>query len=343
MHRIGESSREGQLAPRRISVVTPVYHSEAILPELVRRLESVLVAIAENFELILVNDCSPDRSWEVISDLAVQYSWIRPINLMRNYGQHNALLCGIRAARYDIIVTMDDDLQHPPEEIPKLLEKLAGAYDVVYGTPEQEQHGLGRDFASWVTKLALQNAMGAEIARQVGAFRAFRAHVAKAFAHYDGAFVSIDVLLTWGTNRFASVPVKHKPRAQGTSGYTFRKLLTHAMNMMTGFSTMPLQIASVVGFVFTLFGVGILFFVLGRYFAYGGSVPGFPFLASIIAIFSGAQLFALGIIGEYLARMHFRSMEKPPYVVRESIQSKESAIDQPARSALLTRPGRGSQ
>ncbi len=318
MHRIGESSIEGQLAPRRISVVTPVYRSEAILPELVRRLESVLVAIAENFELILVNDCSPDRSWEVISDLAGQYSWIRPINLMRNYGQHNALLCGIRAARYDVIVTMDDDLQHPPEEIPKLLEVLAGGYDVVYGTPKQEQHGFRRDFASWVTKLTLQNVMGAEIARQVGAFRAFRAQVAKAFAHYEGSFVSIDVLLTWGTNRFAATPVKHVPRKHGASGYTFRKLMTHAMNMMTGFSTMPLQMSSLIGFVFTLFGFAILAYVVVRYFMHGDPVPGFPFLASIVALFSGAQLFALGIIGEYLARMHFRSMQKPPYVVRDS-------------------------
>ena len=318
MHKVGESSREGQLAPRRISVVIPVYRSEAILPELVRRLESVLVAIAENFELVLVNDNSPDRSWDVICDLALQYSWIRPINLMRNYGQHNALLCGIRAARHDVIVTMDDDLQHPPGEIPKLLKVLAGGYDVVYGTPEQEQHGLGRDFASWVTKLALQNVMGAEIARQVCAFRAFRAQVAKAFAHYEGSFVSIDVLLTWGTNRFASTPVTHRPREQGTSGYTFRKLMTHAMNMMTGFSAMPLQMASLIGFVFTLFGLFVLAYVVVRYLVHGDPVPGFPFLASVVALFSGAQLFALGIIGEYLARMHFRSMQKPPYVVRDS-------------------------
>jgi glycosyltransferase involved in cell wall biosynthesis len=310
---------EGRHEPlgRRISVVVPVYRSEAILPELVRRLEPVLAAIAEDFELIFVNDSSPDRSWDVICDLARQHSWIRPINLMRNYGQHSALLCGIRAARYDVVVTMDDDLQHPPEEIPKLLEVLAGGYDVVYGTPAEEQHGLGRDFASWVTKLALQNVMGAEIARQVCAFRAFRAQVAKAFAHYEGSFVSIDVLLTWGTNRFASTPVNHRPRAQGTSGYTFRKLMTHAMNMMTGFSTMPLQMASLIGFVFTLFGVVVLAYVVTRYFVHGGSVPGFPFLASIVALFSGAQLFALGIIGEYIARMHFRSMQKPPYVVRD--------------------------
>lgn len=299
-----------------LSVVVPVYRSEAILPELVRRLGNALPAMASSYELVLVNDSSPDGSWDVISQLAQYYPWIRGINLMRNYGQHNALLCGIRVAQYGVIVTMDDDLQHPPEEIPKLLEVLDQGYDVVYGRPAEEQHGLLRDLASLTTKLALQNMMGAEIARQVSAFRLFRADVAGAFRHYEGAFVSIDVLLTWGTNRFAAAPVRHEPRQQGTSGYTFRRLFTHAMNMMTGFSTMPLQLASLVGFVFTLFGFGVLCYVIARYFFQGTAVPGFPFLASIIALFSGAQLFALGIMGEYLARMHFRSMQKPPYVVR---------------------------
>jgi undecaprenyl-phosphate 4-deoxy-4-formamido-L-arabinose transferase len=238
---------------------------------------------------------------------------------MRNYGQHNALLCGIRAAGYDVIVTMDDDLQHPPEEIPKLLEVLASGYDVVYGTPEQEQHGLGRDFASLATKMALRNVIGAEIARQVSAFRAFRRQVASAFRQYEGSFVSVDVLLTWGTNRFAATKVRHETRKQGVSGYTFRKLVTHSMNMMTGFSTVPLQFASIVGFFFTLFGIGVLLYVVIRYFVRGSAVPGFPFLASIIAIFSGAQLFALGIIGEYLARMHFRMMDRPSYAIREVI------------------------
>jgi glycosyltransferase involved in cell wall biosynthesis len=305
-----------------LSVVVPVYRSEAILPELVRRLENALPAIASTFELVLVNDSSPDGSWDVICQLAQRYPWIRAINLMRNYGQHNALLCGIRAAQHGVIVTMDDDLQHPPEEIPKLLTVLDQGFDVVYGRPAQEQHGLLRDLASLTTKLALQNMMGAEIARQVSAFRLFRAEVAGAFRHYEGAFVSIDVLLTWGTNRFAATPVRHEPRAHGTSGYTFRKLFTHAMNMMTGFSTKPLQLASVVGFVFTLFGFGVLCYVVVRYFLQGAPVPGFPFLASIIALFSGAQLFALGIMGEYLARMHFRSMQKPPYAVRADMGNK---------------------
>ncbi len=302
--------------PVGLSVVVPVYRSEAILPELVQRLESVLARIASSYELVLVNDSSPDGSWDVICQLAESHPWIHPINLMRNYGQHNALLCGIRAAQYDVIVTLDDDLQHPPEEIPKLLAVLAQGFDVVYGTPEREEHGVLRDLASLVTKMALQNVMGAAIARQVSAFRAFRAEVAGAFSHYEGSFVSIDVLLTWGTNRFAAVPVAHEPRKQGTSGYSFRKLITHAMNMMTGFTTLPLQIASLVGFVFTFFGFCVLGYVLVRYFMHGDPVPGFPFLASIVAVFSGAQLFALGIIGEYLARMHFRSLQKPPYVVR---------------------------
>ena len=317
-----EKVQSNAAAPRPLaglSVVVPVYRSEAILPELVRRLEAFLPSITSRYELVLVNDSSPDGSWNVISQLAERYPWIHAINLMRNYGQHNALLCGIRAARYGVIVTMDDDLQHPPEEIPKLLAVLDQGYDVVYGRPAQEQHGILRDLASLTTKLALQNMMGAEIAGQVSAFRVFRAEVAGAFAHYEGSFVSIDVLLTWGTNRFAATPVRHEPRAQGTSGYTFRKLVTHALNMMTGFSTKPLQMASLVGFAFTLFGFGVLCYVLIRYWLQGTPVPGFPFLASIVALFSGAQLFALGIIGEYLARMHFRSMQKPPYVVRVDV------------------------
>lgn len=304
----------------RVSVVIPVYNGAATLEELVSRLEGVLKQASEDFEVLLVNDGSSDDSWGVLRQLSQTHPYIQAIDLMRNYGQHNALLCGIRAARFDVIVTMDDDLQHPPEEIPKLLDVLAQGYDVVYGTPERQQHGVLRDFASLVTKLALQTAMGAEIARQVCAFRAFRGQVVDASRHYSGSLVSIDVLLTWGTNRFGVVAVRHVPRPRGTSGYTLGRLFTHTMNMMTGFSALPLQIASFVGFAFTLLGVGILGFVLSRFLMYGSPVPGFSFLASIIAIFSGAQLFALGIIGEYLARMHFRTMNRPTYAVRQTIR-----------------------
>ena len=300
---------------RSLSVVVPVYNSEANLPLLIERLESVLASLGLPYEAILVNDGSRDRSWERICELTRGRNWLVGINLMRNYGQHNALLCGIRAATQDVVVTMDDDLQNPPEEILKLLMQLDRGFDVVYGTPLQTQHGMLRNAAEQITKITLQTAMGTKIARQVSAFRAFRTQLRAASEQYQGPFLSIDVLLTWGTTRFAAVPVQHDSRLAGVSNYTFSTLVAHAFNMMTGFSTIPLQIGSLVGFVFTVFGFAVLLFVVGRYLIQGAAVQGFAFLASIIAIFSGVQLFALGMIGEYLARMHFRMMQRPTYVV----------------------------
>jgi len=311
-------------------VVVPAYNSELSLPELARRLELVMTEAAAEFELILVDDGSRDGTWRVIEQLVSEHDWIGGVHMMRNYGQHNALLCGIRLARYEVCVTLDDDLQHPPEEIPTLLDRLKAGADVIYGTPAQEQHGLWRDVATQVTKFALQSAMRAPIARKAGAFRVFRTQLRDAFAEYDGPYVSIDVLLTWATTKFDAVNVKHELRRLGTSNYTFKKLVVHALNMLTGFSTWPLQLASLIGFVFTAVGTLALLWVVIRYLVQGGSVPGFSFLASMIAIFSGAQLFSLGIMGEYLARMHARSMRHPTYVVRETAAHSEKRVAGPA-------------
>jgi glycosyltransferase involved in cell wall biosynthesis len=297
-------------------VVVPVYNSAEILPLLVARLQPVLEALEMPHELLLVNDGSRDHSWEAIRNLAANHSWIRGMCMMRNYGQHNALLAGIRVARFDLTVTMDDDLQNPPEEIPKLMELVQRGADVVYGTPEHEMHGLWRDIASQITKFGLQSTMGASTARKVSAFRAFRTRLREAFGSYRSHYVSIDVLLTWGTTRFAAAVVQHHRRAVGVSSYTLRKLMTHALNMMTGFSTVPLQVASYLGFLLTAFGVGVLGYVVIRYLIQGSVVPGFAFLACIVTIFSGTQLFALGVMGEYLARIHSRTMDRPPYCIR---------------------------
>lgn len=300
-----------------ISVVVPVYRSAAVLPTLHKRLVAAVSELTATFEIILVEDAGGDESWAEIQKLAGEDPRVHGLRMSRNYGQHNALLCGIRSAAYDVTVTLDDDLQNPPEEIGKLIACLTPEIDVVYGTPEAEEHGFLRDQASRITKIALQSAMGAETARHVSAFRAFRTRLRDAFERFGGPSVAIDVLLAWGTTRFAHVVVRHEPRRLGKSTYTLRKLVNHGFTMMTGFSTLPLQIASLIGFLFTAGGVLILLYVLGNFLLNGSAVPGFAFLASIIAIFSGAQLFALGIIGEYLARMHFRSMDRPTYVVQE--------------------------
>ena len=302
----------------QLSVVIPVYRSQESLRELYQRLVATLNGLCISFEIVFVEDCGGDNSWKIILQLAQEDDRVQGLKMSRNYGQHNALLAGIRAASGELIVTLDDDLQHPPEELPKLLAKIEEGYDVVYGAPDQEQHGFFRNMASQITKIALQRSMGAEIARNVSAFRVFRSQLRRAFHQYRSPSVNIDILLTWATTRFTSLPVRHEARKHGSSGYTTRSLTIHAINMMTGFSTAPLKMASVTGFLFGLFGVLVLVYVLVRYFLEGVAVPGFAFLASIIALFSGAQLLALGIIGEYLARMHQRTMERPAYLVCET-------------------------
>jgi len=317
---MNNNTRIGERMTQSLSIVIPVYRSAAILPELYDQLVGSLEKLGEPFEIILVEDCGGDISWDVIKDLANHDSRVRGIRLSRNYGQHNALLCGIRAAQHEVIVTMDDDLQHPPDQIPLLLTALHDACDVVYGVPSTEQHGLLRDIASQLTKFALQSAMGTENARNVSAFRAFRTSIRDAFEGYRSPAVSIDVLLSWGTRRFCAVKVRHERRRSGVSNYTLGKLTTHAFNLITGFSTAPLRLVSIIGFVFTLFGLAVLLWVLGTYLLYGSPVQGFVFLATVITTFAGVQLFAIGIFGEYLARIFNRTMDKPPYVMRETTQ-----------------------
>ena len=304
-----------------ISVVIPVYNGELTIHPLVERLAAVLPEITAEYEVLLVNDDSPDQSWARINDLCTVFPWVRGIRLMRNYGQHNATLCGVRAARYAIIVTMDDDLQHPPEEIHKLISKLQEGYDVVYGYPNKLPHSLIRNFFSRFTKRVLAFVMGVKTVKEISAFRAFRTGLRQAFDSYQNPGVILDALLSWGTTRFTSVLVDEEPRKFGESNYNFTKLVREAFLVLTGYSTVPLKFASWLGFGFTIFGVFSFLYVIISYFI-RGSIDGFTFLASTILIFSGVQLFTLGIFGEYLARIFDRSMDHPTYVIDEVISGE---------------------
>jgi len=305
----------------KISVVVPVYQGAATLPILVEELSGVLPKVANGYELILVNDGSQDESWDVTTQLAETHEWVRGIDLMRNYGQHNATLCGIREARYEVIIVMDDDLQNPPQEIPKLLDKLNEGYDVVYGVARRRKQGCWRSLASFIFKRAIAYVMGLRRVRDIGAFKAFRSDLRKAFDAFNGPDVLVDVLLSWGTTRFASVKVDEAPRPMGKSNYTLFKLIKVSLLVLTSYTTAPLRFASIIGFLFTLFGMGLLIGVLVAYFS-AGSIPGFPFLASAILIFSGVQLFALGIIGEYLARVFERTGSRPAYTIARTVERK---------------------
>lgn len=300
-----------------ISVVVPVYRATTTLPVLVARVEQTLEG--RDFEIILVDDGSPSTTWSVIDDLASSDPRVRGIRLSRNYGQHSALLAGVRAARYSMTVTIDDDLQNPPEEIPGLLETMiADDLDVVYGVPENVSQSFLRKLAGRVTRMALSSGLGVSSAPDLSSYRVFRTSIRDAFASDVGTNVSLDALLTWGSTRFGSRKVRHDARNEGQSNYSLGKLVRFAIDTTTGYSVVPLQLASIAGLVMALFGFLVLLYVVIRPIVSGQSVPGFPFLAATIAIFSGVQLFTLGVIGEYLARMHFRVMRKPTYVVRET-------------------------
>jgi glycosyltransferase involved in cell wall biosynthesis len=299
-----------------VSVVVPVYRGMLTLEELHHRLDEVLCARGAPFEIVFVDDASPDGSWKTICALASAHANVRGLQLLRNFGQHAALLAGLRSAHFSVTVTLDDDLQNPPEEIPRLLTALTDGVDVVYGIPRAVQQELARRMAGRLARWSLRVAVGTDSVHDFSSFRAFRTELRAAFDGSVGPSVNLDVLLSWGTTRFTAIEVAHAPRRTGKSNYGARRLTRFALDVFTGFSTFPLRIASLLGLATAGFGLVLLGWVLGRLVLTGHSTSGFPFLASALTIFSGVQLLMLGILGEYIGRMHFRVMRKPSYAIR---------------------------
>ncbi|MCB1918813.1 MAG: glycosyltransferase family 2 protein [Candidatus Competibacteraceae bacterium] len=225
-------------SPDGLSIVIPVYNSAAILTELVERLHAAFAGNAFPFELILVNDGSEDDSWHVIVRLAKRFEKVHGVNLAGNFGQHNALLCGVRQACYEVIVTLDDDLQHPPEEIPKLLRALRDDVDVVYGLPMHRRHTAWRVAASWIM-VQIARASGPGGAYRPSAFRAFRTRLREAFANSSVDRVAIDALLGRSTTRFTTVKVEHHPQSVGRSRYDLRRLTRLAVDNILAFGLFP--------------------------------------------------------------------------------------------------------
>lgn len=319
-----------------VSVVIPCYRSAQTLPELVDRLSAVLPGTAIEHEIILVVDGSPDGTWDVAEELARGHRDVRAIQLARNYGQHNALVAGVRAARHDIVVTMDDDLQHPPEEVPRLLAALTDDLDLVYACPREDEHGFTRNLASQLVKVALSGPFGVQDARSISAFRVFRAFLRNGFERVAGPHASIDVALSWGTTRIGCVDVRMEQRAAGRSGYNTRALVRHSINMLVGYSTAPLRFVSYLGLFVGMFGLVLCCTVLWSYFTGRTTVAGFTSIASMIAMFSSAQMIGIGVMGEYLGRVHAGGMGRPTYVIRTEVGQAPSGEPVDLRSDVLS-------
>ena len=325
-----DSSWEGVLRVKAndllVSIVVPVYRSGSQLHVLHERLRSAMSSCQIRYELILVEDAGGDDSWSIIEALSERDSSVLGIRLNKNFGQHNALLCGLDHASGDVVVTLDDDLQHPPELVPDLIDSLLEEdYDLVYAPPIVERQSFVRNMLSRSTKLFMKLVLGAGHATHVSAFRVFRSSLLSVVRDHRSPNVNIDILLSWGTSNVGVVPVNFDRRGEGESGYTHAKLLKHAFNLLTGYSTLPLRISSLIGLAFALFGLLVLIYVVTVRLMTSDPVPGFAFLASLIAIFSGVQLVAIGLIGEYLARIYERSMDRPPYLIAQIKGAEQSA------------------
>ena len=304
-----------------ISVVIPLYRSAPTVELLLRRVATVLASITSSYEIVLVEDCSPDDTWQAIENARGVYGErVVAVQLMRNYGQHNALMCGLGLARGRVVVTMDDDLQNPPEEIPKLLARLEeGGFDLVYGSADVRQHAGWRNLGSALVWSFYRRVFGGRVTPTT--YRAMRHELARSVLFYDLNFTYLDGLLAWCTTRIGEVTVAHDARAVGTSGYSMRKLLLLALNLYTNFSLLPLQLVSAIGLLAALGGFGLGAYYLVLYLAASISVPGFASIIVAVLVLGGIQLLALGVIGEYVGRMHLNVNRKPQFIVRQICRS----------------------
>lgn len=311
-----------------LSIVIPVYNSASTLATLLARLTQTIETVTLSYEIILVDDGSRDDSWAVIQSLRETYSdHLVAVQLMRNYGQHNTLMCGLGMARGEYVVTMDDDLQNPPEEIPKLLAHIKQhGLDLVYGCPSARNHAAWRNLGSNIVWHFYRTVFRNPVTPTP--FRIMRHQLAKSVMFYDLNFTYLDGLLAWCTSRIAGVEVEHHPRAQGSSGYSLGKLLSLALNLYTNFSLIPLQIVSGLGFVTAASGFLVGIYYLFQYLASSIVVPGFASTIIAILILGGAQLLALGVIGEYLGRLHLNVNRKPQYVIRYLDRSSKQCVEE---------------
>lgn len=304
----------------KLSIVIPVYRSEKTLKELHTRIAAVLEDLDGDYELIFVEDCGGDTSWEVIEALARADKRVKGIQLSRNFGQHAATICGFSQASGRWIATLDDDLEQIPEHLPKLLTKAEEGYDLVYGVYSERSHKAWRNITSELARWLFIKAIPS-LNYTYTSYRVVRGEIARGLVKFDSPFPFVDGYLSWLTGKCACVEIPHGTRQQGTSNYTLKKLLTHTVNIFVTFSDLPLRLATWLGLGAFAAGFMWLGVILFKYLVGGVSVSGFASIMLAILMFGGIQLLMLGIFGEYLGRMNFKSSRKPLYLIGREANS----------------------
>ena len=308
----------------KVSFVIPCYRSSKTIGGVVNEIESTMAQLAYEYEIILVNDSSPDDTFAVISTLAEADGHITAVDLAKNFGQHAALMCGIRHSSGDILVCLDDDGQTPADEVGKLLEKIEAGYDVVYASYDHKQHSGFRNFGSRVNAWMTEIMLGKPKELSLTSYFAAKRFIADEMLRYENCFPYVMGLVLRSTKNICNVPVNHRSREQGQSGYTLGKLLSLWMNGFTSFSIKPLRIATYFGALTAVAGFIYALIIVIRHFAVGMAPLGWSSTTALLLILGGVILLVLGLIGEYIGRIFMCVNSSPQYVERSVVKRDEA-------------------
>ena len=309
---------------KKVSFVIPCYRSEHTLLHVVAEIEEKMKTLEQyEYDIFLVNDCSPDNTFEVIRRLCGEKSYIKGIDFARNFGQHSALMAGLRHCDGDFIVCLDDDGQTPADEGDKLINSLAEGYDAVYAKYEHKQHSAFRNLGSKVNEIMTRMMLGKPKDLYISSYFAVKKFVAADMIRYENSYPYVIGLVLRATKRIANVTVNHREREEGSSGYTLKKLIGLWFNGFTAFSVKPLRIATGIGALSA--GIGFLYglFTIIKRFVNPDVPMGFSSTMSAIVFFGGMIMLMLGLIGEYIGRIYISLNNSPQYVIREKINFDE--------------------
>jgi undecaprenyl-phosphate 4-deoxy-4-formamido-L-arabinose transferase len=301
-----------------LSIVIPVYNGEKTIMPLFDQIKAFCEKNQFSFEVVFVWDCGPDKSWDVIVSLKKQFpDLIKAVRLSRNYGQHNALICGFAHAEGEFFITMDEDLQHIPDDIFQLFQKqIEKDYDVVYGHYETRNHSHFRNFTSSILKRIIRLSIP-DLNEDYSAFRIIKSNIAKSTMSMRNSYTFLDGYLSWITTHTSSCLVSHQKRVAGKSSYTIKKLITHSINIFITFSDLPIKIVTWSSFVFFLFTIIYSIWILFQKLFYKNLVPGFASMIILISLGVGFILMAIGILGQYLHRINMKTTKRPNYMESE--------------------------
>lgn len=300
-----------------LSIVVPVYRSAQILPQLVEKIHTEMrkEGWADSFELLLVNDASPDSSWQIIHSLAQTHSFIKGISLRRNFGQHNAIMAGLNHTSGNCVILMDDDLQHPPEAIGNIVRALSEGYDVCYTRYQNRQHASWKKWGSRFNDLVASRLLGKPDGLYLSSFKGLRKEIVQEIIRYDGPYAYVDGLILDVTRSITSIDIEHQPRLEGEGNYNLRRSFSLWLKMATSFSVLPLRLATYAGFTLAAVSLVMIIFVIAQKLIHPDLPAGWASLIATVLFIGGVQTFCIGVMGEYLGRTYLKLNHKPQFVV----------------------------